>query len=173
MKRHRLAPAVVLLWTLATACAPADDVEIDDAVPEAAEMRPPASAVPAELETTGERFTEAWNGEDAEALAAFFTENARVIDDDTATFTGRMEIQERWLRPALPVVSNLQDSDQTWEPVGDDFRSAGRFSYTATTPDGDVVVTGRYENLWTREADGQWRISSMRSTADPQPTTGT
>jgi ketosteroid isomerase-like protein len=69
------------------------------------------------------------------------------------------------------VVSGLEDTDDVWTAQGQDFHAAGRFSYTAPTPDGDVPVTGRYEATWTRDTDGQWRVSSMRSNNDPMTTT--
>jgi ketosteroid isomerase-like protein len=172
MKRNHLIPAAVMLLSLVTACAPADDVETEDTTPQATELAPPAAAVPAELEAAGDRFTAAWNGEDAAAVAAFFTDNASVTVD-TSAYNGRMEIQERWVQPGLPMISDLEIQDQTWEPVGEDFRSEGRFTHAASTPDGDISVTGQYENVWTRAADGQWRISSMRVTSDPQAPTGT
>lgn len=170
MKGKRVAPVVALLLTLAAACAPADDAAIEEMpAPELEAPAPPAP--PAELEAASEAFTAAWNQDDAAVLAGIFTEGATVVADDTATFNGRQDIQENWIAPGLGMVSDLEIQDEVWTADGQDYRASGRYSYTATTPDGDVSVTGRYENVWTRDTDGQWRVSSMRTTNDPPPTT--
>ena len=171
MSGKRVTPVVALLFTLAAACAPADDADV-------AEMPAPdtgaaaAPAPPAELEAAGEAFTAAWNQEDAAVIAGMFTEDATVVVDDTATFNGRQEIQENWIAPGLGMVSDLETQDQVWTADGADFRSTGRVSHTATTPEGEVAVTGRYESVWTRGTDGQWRVRSLRVNNDPATTTG-
>lgn len=159
---RRFTPAALLLATL-TACAPADDAEPADA-PAAAEQAEPTP--PAELEARGEAFTAAWNQDDPAVIAEFFTEDAMVAAD-TATFNGRQEILEGWLQPGITAVSTLRVQDQQWEAVGGDYRSTGRFTYDYTSPDGDGSMTGTYETIWTRDADGQWRVSRMTSRPDP------
>jgi ketosteroid isomerase-like protein len=131
-----------------------------------------APAPPAELEAAGDAFTAAWNQEDPAVVAGMFTEDATVVVNDTATFNGRQDIQENWIRPGLEVGSDLEVHDQVWTADGQDFRSSGRFSYAVTTPDDDVSLTGRYETTWTRDTDGQWRVSSMSTTEDPATSTG-
>ena len=101
-----------------------------------------------------------------------FTEDATVVLNDTATYNGRQEIQENWIRPGLEGISDLETQDQVWTANGADYRSSGRFSHMMTTPEGEVTVTGRYETTWTRDTDGQWRVRSMRINADPATTTG-
>lgn len=169
MNANRVSSAVVLLFALA-ACAPADDTATDELPPpEAPAPAPPAP--PADLEAANEAFTAAWNQEDPAVLAGMFTENATVVNNDTASFTGRQEIQDNWLQPGLAVISGLESNDGVWTAQGQDFQATGTYSYTATTPDGDVPVTGRYETTWTRDTDGQWRVSSMQTHNDPMTTT--
>jgi ketosteroid isomerase-like protein len=170
MNGKRVAPVVALLLTLAAACAPADDAATEDMPAPEAEV-PAEPAPPAELEAASGAFTAAWNQEDAAVLAGMFTEDATVVADDTATFNGRQDIQENFAAPGLDMLSNLEIQDEVWTADGQDYRASGRYSYTATMPEGDVPVTGRYENTWTRDTDGQWRVSSMRTNNDPPPTT--
>ena len=170
MRGKRVTPVVALLLTLAAACAPADDAGMED-MPAPDTGMAAAPAPPAELEAASDAFTSAWNQEDAAVVAGMFTENATVVLNDTATFNGRQDIQENWIRPGLEVGSDLEIQDQVWTADGADYRSAGRYSYTATLPDGDVPMSGRYESTWTRETDGQWRVRSMRATDDPATTT--
>jgi ketosteroid isomerase-like protein len=168
-RARRFTPAALLLLTL-TACAPAEDAELADAPAAGAEQAAPAPQtgpeVPAELQARGEAFTAAWNQDDPAVIAEFFTENAAVTAD-TATFNGRQEVLEGWLEPGIAAESTLAVQDQQWEAIGQDFRATGRFTYSYTSPEGDGSVTGTYETTWTRDADGQWRVSRMTSTADP------
>ena len=171
MRGKRVTPVVALLLTLAAACAPADDAGMED-MPAPDTGMAAAPAPPAELEAAGDAFTAAWNQEDPGVVAGMFTEGATVVVDDTATFNGRQDIQENWIAPGLGMVSDLEIQDQVWTADGADYRSSGRFSHMATTPEGEVTVTGRYETTWTRDTDGQWRVRSMRINADPATTTG-
>lgn len=170
MSGKRVTSVVALLLTLA-ACAPADDAEV-------AEMPAPdtgmaaAPAPPAELEAASDAFTAAWNQEDPAVVAGMFTEGATVMVDDTATFNGRQEIQENWIAPGLGMVSDLEVQDQVWTADGADYSSSGRVSHVMTTPEGQVTVNGRYESTWTRDTDGQWRVSSLRVNNDPATPTG-
>ena len=171
MRGKRVTPVVALLLTLAAACAPADDAGLED-MPASDTAMAAAPAPPAELEAAGDAFTAAWNQEDPAVVAGMFTEDATVVVNDTATFNGRQDIQENWIRPGLEVGSDLEVQDQIWTADGADYRSSGRYSYTFTTPDGDATLTGRYETTWTRDTDGQWRVSSMSTTEDPATSTG-
>jgi ketosteroid isomerase-like protein len=171
MSGKRVTPVVALLLTLAAACAPADDAGVED-MPAADTGAAATPAPPAELEAAGDAFTSAWNQEDPAVVAGMFTEGATVVVDDTATFNGRQEIQENWIAPGLGMVSDLEVQDQVWTADGADYRSSGRVSHIATTPEGEVAVTGRYESVWTRDTDGQWRVSSLRVNNDPATTTG-
>jgi uncharacterized protein (TIGR02246 family) len=154
--------------TLAAACAPADDAGVEDMPADTGIAAPPAP--PAELEAAGDAFTAAWNQEDPAVVAGMFTEDATVVLNDTATYNGRQEIQENWIRPGLEGISDLETQDQVWTANGADYRASGSFSHMMTTPEGEVTVTGRYETTWTRDTDGQWRVRSMRINADPATT---
>lgn len=167
----RPAGAVALLVFLA-ACAPDDAEDTADVAP-AAEAAPAPAAPPAELTAAEAASLQAWNQDDPAALAMYFTENATAVENDTMRFNGRAEIQANWLANALPVLSNLQTQEVRWEPVGQDFRSAGRYTVTVTTPEGTSQGSGTYESMWTRDADGQWRVSSMTVRDDPAPAAAT
>lgn len=169
MKRmHRFA-AVLLVLGLG-ACAP-DDEEMADAEGAAEQVdMPAASAAPADLQARSDAYLAAWNAEDPDALAAFFAENATAADNDTLTFTGRQEIRDGWVAEALPVLSNLQISDETWEAMGSDWVNRGRYTYTLNVPDQpEMQASGTYEAVWTRGADGNWVIRSSTTRDDAPP----
>lgn len=171
MSRKRVTPVVALLLTLAAACAPADDADVVE-MPAPDTGAAAAPAPPAELEAADDAFTAAWNQDDPAVVAGMFTENATVVLDDTATFNGRQEIQENWIAPGLGMVSDLEVQDQVWTADGADYSGSGRVSHVATTPEGEATVSGRYEITWTRDTDGQWRVSSLRVNNDPATPTG-
>jgi uncharacterized protein (TIGR02246 family) len=156
--------ACALLVPLAIACEPATDDPAAEPVP----MDEPAPAVagpPAELEATADRYVAAWNADDPGAVAAFFTEDATVTIGDN-TFNGRAEMEERWL-PNVPFVSNMQITETNVDQVGDDWRSQGTFSYTASPPDADPrQQTGTLSITWTLDEAGEWRVSSKEIQVD-------
>jgi uncharacterized protein (TIGR02246 family) len=153
-----------LLVPFAVACEPAaDEPDADpflfDEEPAAVDAPPPA------LEVATDRYVAAWNGDDPEAVAAFFTADATaVVDDDT--FQGRAEIQEGWLQ-LVPDVSNLEATETSVRRVGDDWQSEGTYTGTISAPDAEPMdASGRYTVTWTRDADGEWRIRSTEVHAD-------
>jgi uncharacterized protein (TIGR02246 family) len=155
------------LVPLLVACEPAAE---EPAVFPAEEPAPIVEAPPAEVQTAIDRYVAAWNGDDPEAVAAFFTEDATVVVDDD-TYRGHAEIVEGWL-PTVPAVSNLRVTDQMVERVGNDWRGEGTYAATIAPPDEEAMeTTGRYTVVWTLGPDGQWRIRSSEVHAD-EPTDG-
>jgi ketosteroid isomerase-like protein len=170
MQRRVVGSTAVLIALMALGCAPADD---EAAVPADTVPSMSASEPPAELQQASASMAAAWNAEDAAAVAAFLTEDAMLMAD-TLHLTGRQQIMEQWITPALPAITSLQVMDEQWEPAGQDFRTTGRYSLTVTGEDGQTMTeTGRYDDTWTRDADGRWRVRSMNVTADPAPATTT
>jgi uncharacterized protein (TIGR02246 family) len=154
-----------LLLPFGVACEP--PAEEPDALP-AEEAAP--EAAPAELQMATDRYIDAWNGDDPEAVAAFFTEDATAVVDDE-TFQGRAGILEGWL-PNVPAVSNLVVTDEMMERIGDDWQGTGTYAGTIAPPDEEAMeTTGRYTVVWTLGPDGQWRIRSSEVHAD-EPTDG-
>ncbi|HSJ15995.1 MAG TPA: nuclear transport factor 2 family protein [Longimicrobiales bacterium] len=154
------------------ACAP--DTETEELDVPAAEEVQAENRLPSDLEDVNDEYLAAWNGNDANALGAFFTEDATATLGDT-TFTGRAEIIAAWLEPNVATVSDLEITETRTEPRGTDWYSEGTYRHATTdaaAPDGRA--TGRYTVTWTRTADGQWRIRSTQITPDaPAPASDT
>lgn len=124
----------------------------------AAMATPAAPAAPPELTARSAALVSAWNQEDATVAAAFFTDSAVVMVADS-TYTGRAAIRDRWIKPGLPVVSDLSVSDQTYTGAGTTMTESGRFSETITMPKQAAAKnTGSYTAEWTN-ANGTWMIS--------------
>ena len=126
---------------------------------------------PAEIAGPNRDYIASFNGEDPAAAGAFFTEDAVVIDDDS-TYTGRAQIQERWVTPNLPVISDLRVSEQRFERTGEAIVESGRYNLMVTPPGQSAqAVGGSYSHTWTRAPDGTWKIRSATIRSDePQAT---
>jgi ketosteroid isomerase-like protein len=154
--------AFLLLFTFA-ACAPADRDEAEPIDDEAAD------APPAELTSTADRYVAAWNGEDPAAVAEFYTENASVTVGDT-TYQGQADIEQEWVGQTLPVISDLRETESSWESMNGDWRNQGRYTGMMNLPDQDAFeAPGSYNHEWTEDADGQWRIRSSNVQPDELP----
>jgi ketosteroid isomerase-like protein len=165
--RRRTAAAVIIAAAM-LGCGGTDG---EDAAANPDSANAAVAQAPAELTARGDAFEAAWNQEDPAAVAAFFTEDA-VVTTDTATFTGREAIQRDWIVD-LPAITNLSVVDDPPVAQGPDYRGAGRYTMTLTTPEGPVQVTGSYDAVWTVGLDSQWYIRSMTVRADPPPAAST
>jgi uncharacterized protein (TIGR02246 family) len=127
-----------------------------------------AAEVPADVQARARDFTSAWNGNDPAAVAAFFTEDATATVGDS-TYTGRADIEQRWLAANVPAVSNLQVTEDDTHMMGPDVMASGSHTFSAADPQGQVQqMRGTHQLTWTRDADGEWRIRNARL-SDGQP----
>jgi ketosteroid isomerase-like protein len=131
---------------------------------EAPAMTTPATgSPPPELRAAAERFESAWDGDDPDAVARFFTEDATASVADV-TLSGRDDIAAGWIAPAVPIISRLRLMEDSIRPGGDGWRSDGTYTHDATLPGAETVRDhrGRYSFTWTREAHGDWLIRSFQ-----------
>lgn len=152
--------AAAFLFALA-ACSERPDAAASGAIDSA----PPAEEAPAELVAASDAILRAWNGENAEALAAYYAADAVVVAEDS-TYEGRDGIRDRWIANALPVLSDLQVSGRTFSGSGDTRTETGRYTHAITIPDSAAIsVTGSYEVTWLRQGD-QWLVLRERIEPD-------
>lgn len=150
------------------ACAPDDDVEVED-IPPATEAQAPADQVPMELRSANDQYTAAWNGSDPQAVAAFFLPDATVTVGDS-TFTGRDRIMAGWLQPNVARINDLQITETRAQPAGADWHTEGTYRHQPMPGDTMASTGGRYMVMWTRAPDGQWRIRSTEVMPDAPQT---
>ncbi|HSJ15994.1 MAG TPA: nuclear transport factor 2 family protein [Longimicrobiales bacterium] len=156
-----------LLLPLA-ACAP-DAEQEENPPPAAQELGAPTEQPPEDLIRIGDEYVAAWNGEDAAAVSAFFMEDAVVRVGDE-TYSGRQEIETRWVLPSLPAISDLEITETNTERRGDEWYRAGTYRHQVIEEGAEpFTATGRYLTIWARTPDGQWRIRTEEVTADASP----
>jgi uncharacterized protein (TIGR02246 family) len=165
-----LLSACAMLLPLTVACErPADDADTA-VVPADTAALATADAPPPEIAAASERYVAAWRGDDAAAVAAFYTEDATATVGDS-TYRGRAEIEERWIRQNVAAVTALEATSTGTQRSGDDWRDEGTYTLTVTPPEGDTMAeAGRYTTVWTRGANGEWQIrsSDVQSNEPPQ-----
>jgi uncharacterized protein (TIGR02246 family) len=104
-------------------------------------------------------FEAAFNGRDAQGVAALYTADAVVIPPGAPRAVGRGEIGTLWQSYIDNGVSDLDLVTTALDEQGDTATELGRFTLTA--PDGSggrVTAEGRYMVLWKLEPDGVWRL---------------
>jgi ketosteroid isomerase-like protein len=157
-----LASVVVLL-----AACPGGGNDTQAASP-AGEMQ--AADLTAEYSRLAEQYIAAWNGNDVDAVARYWADDATAqVGEDT--YNGLAEIRSGWLEPAVPTVSNLQATERRLVERDGRIVEEGRHSATISPPDAEAFqVTGTHTTTWTRTPDGGMRIVSTIVKADaPTP----
>jgi uncharacterized protein (TIGR02246 family) len=159
--RLRILLACALVLPVAGACGPADDAEPEPAARE----EPATESMPADLRAASDRYLQAWNADDPDAVAELYAEDATAVAYGNS-FHGRDEIERSWLAN-VHIITDLDLTERAVRRDGDDWRVDGRFALTVRTADTDPFVqTGDYRLVWTRDPDGQWRVRTSEVTPD-------
>jgi uncharacterized protein (TIGR02246 family) len=123
-----------------------------------------------EDETVGD-FAHYWetvfNEGDYRAVAAYYTQDARLIATQMETIEGRPAIEQFWRTASEG--ANAAGVRRTVQV--EDAGSDGELGYlrgTVVMDMGERAATVRYLTLWKREADGRWRIAVDISSPSPQ-----
>jgi ketosteroid isomerase-like protein len=135
-----------------------------------------------QLRAFSKKVDEAWNNNDAAALAALFTEDA-VLLEDTGPIYGREAIEKHYtnLFQKVHVSNHLDKPDQSSPHIlgttGNEAWSNGQWSLTYQVKGGDPVeLTGYWLEIYSCEG-GTWkkRVDAWNLTpppaATPSPTT--
>ena len=128
----------------------------------------PASLDRREAERFCRRFEALLNVGDAAGMTACYTEDARLLAENTELIMGRPTIERFW-RAAIGR-ARVAGAVRT---VGlDDVITSGSLGYTLGTvtvriPDGPTLVT-KYAVIWHLDSDGRWRIAVDSSSPNPR-----
>lgn len=130
---------------------------------------PDPAMIRANIETRWSDFTRSWNNLDADACAAFFTENARNIGPEVPVREGRAAIGAFY----TDLFGAHQNATYRHEIVdlaaGDGYAvEFGRFTVDWLTTDSTAwQFTARSLTYWVEDTDGIWRIASFMFNKPP------
>jgi uncharacterized protein (TIGR02246 family) len=130
-------------------------------------MMPLASLDKQAVEQFTRHFESLFNSGDAAGMAAFYTEDAKLLAENTELIRGRAAIERFW-RHAIERASAAGASRTI---ALDEVTSSGDLGYALGTvvvriPPGRPMTT-KYATIWHRDADGHWRLAVDSSSPNP------
>lgn len=108
----------------------------------------------ASLEERSASLVDALQGDDAEAIGAFYAEDAVVLNYMPENLTGRAEIVTFWRESFESGWGSESTSDEVVAMGTAGFESG---TYEGSTADGSYTETGKYMTVW-RVIDGEWMV---------------
>ena len=118
-----------------------------------------AQSAKAEIEAVIAEFETAFNGKDAAAVAALYTEDAAIFPPDGPRIDGREGIGNYWRGGIDAGLTDLELTAVEIEDSGDTAYEVGTFSLTAPAEGGESSeIKGQYIVIWTKDAEGKWRL---------------
>ena len=116
----------------------------------------PASRDSGELAAAADRWEEAFNAGDIDALVALYAEDARLLAPNAELAQGRDAVRAAF---SEMIASGIKGELETIEAVvaGDVGYRVG--TYSLQGPDGGAIERGKYVEVW-RQIDGDWRIAN-------------
>jgi len=114
----------------------------------------------------GAALVKAWHGDDPEAVAAFYTENAVFIDDRGTVYRGRAEILNGFLRRWVPAIRTITPTIEHVAGGREQMTVVGGYTAHVTNQDGSSYdAQGVFSNSWVRQSDGSWKIRASLNSA--------
>ena len=120
--------------------------------PAAAQM----SDADAAIRAGSQKWAEAWNSADADALAALYSEDAVVMAPGSEPAEGRAAIKEHYAA-GLKEAAGATNVIKTLEVMAAGDWAAEVGSFVANAADGSHLDHGRYIALW-KKVDGKWML---------------
>ncbi|HEX8696761.1 MAG TPA: nuclear transport factor 2 family protein [Longimicrobium sp.] len=115
----------------------------------------------ADVEAARAAYVAAWQGGDPQAVARFFTDDARVQTTDE-TFTGRDAILRGWISKDIGKVGALRLLAHVANYPPGEVIDAGTAMLRFRQADGTFTEErATYRNRWVRQPDGSWRLREV------------
>jgi ketosteroid isomerase-like protein len=110
-----------------------------------------------EVQTLADRWVQAYNKHDRDALGAVYTDNARLMMHGAPTIAGKADITAFWAQD-FEAGNPLTLLSVTHAVEGIDMILVhGNYQVIERT-DGSKVGLGRFAHIWTRAPSGEWRL---------------
>ena len=108
-----------------------------------------------------------------ETFVGLFVDGAHLLPPDAPLATG-----EEAIRSAIAGLEAMPGFSLQWSPTLAEVGSGADLGYTMGTyqmrmedPDGQPIrIDGKYITLWTKQADGTWKVAADMFNADGPPT---
>ncbi len=111
------------------------------------------------LEEGGVKFVEAINKGDAAAAAALYTDDAILMPPNSEMIKGKSAIQEFWNTSIQMGIKNVSTTVVDIQVSGDLAYRIGKYTLTVQPQDHPAVTdSGKFLDIWKRQADGSWKI---------------
>jgi uncharacterized protein (TIGR02246 family) len=111
------------------------------------------------IEQGNARFVEAYKAGDAAAIAALYSEDARMLPPDATEVAGRQAIQQLWQSWLDGGLKDLTLEAVDVEASGDLAYEVGKFSIQAPAANNAMeTATGNYLVVWKRADGGDWQL---------------
>jgi uncharacterized protein (TIGR02246 family) len=111
------------------------------------------------IEQGNARFVEAYKAGDAAAIAALYSEDARMLPPDATEVAGRQAIQQLWQSWLDSGLKDLTLEAVDVEASGDLAYEVGKFSIQAPAANNTMATaTGNYLVVWKRAEGGDWQL---------------
>ena len=133
-----------------------------------------ATFEPQDVERFTHDFESLFNAGDAAGMAAFYTDDARLLAEDTEPVRGRDAIERFWRAACDRARAARARRSVRLQEV----TSSGDLGYALGTVVIDIPggpgreITTRYATIWRRGADGRWRLAVDISNRDPAASPG-
>jgi uncharacterized protein (TIGR02246 family) len=116
-------------------------------------------------------FESLFNEGDAEGMASYYAEDARLLAEDTEPILGRRAIEQFWQGTCTGARAAKVRRTINLEEV----TASGNLGYALGTVDVHIPWSGeqgrdiifKYATIWRREVDGRWRLAIDISNRNP------
>ncbi len=111
------------------------------------------------IEQVNSRFVEAYKAGDAAAIAALYTDTAKMLPPDATEVAGREAIQKLWQSWLDNGLKDLTLESTEVEASGDLAYEIGDFTLQVPAENNTMATaSGNYLVVWKRAADGDWQL---------------
>ena len=132
------------------------------------------TSVRQEIEERNRVFAAAFNRGDLAAVAALYTEDAKLLPPDGDMVSGRVGAEQVFTAVRALGIQGIELRTETVEAYGDVAHEIGT-ALLQLAPVGDMagVVTGKYVVIWKRQGGGPWQLAvDIWNSNAPAPAAG-
>ena len=114
---------------------------------------------PSNIDSLTAVFLTGWNNKDSAAIMNTIADNA-IVMNDSIIHKGRSAIANNWVGGGVRVISNINTSSVIRDSDNKIAYDGGTYTLDLTPPGGPVLKEkGNYSLVWTKQQDGQWKLS--------------